>query len=94
MSELDMMSLLGKVAGSEAMKKMAELTPLSKSLGLDEKAVDDLIPVVCRYVAAHQAIGKEKEAMDFLVKALDAAMGFAPEMSKMLGIPMPEGSTP
>jgi hypothetical protein len=77
-------AFLSKILNTPSIKKMGEATKLAKDLGLDEKLVDLLIPVLCRFVIAHQSKGKLKEAADFVAHVVASAADFAPDLVDVL----------
>jgi hypothetical protein len=79
-----LMGLLGQLAGSPAMRKMAELDALAKQHGLDPASVELLVPVLCRFIISHQAIGKLQEATEFAARVMASAADFGPELAEVL----------
>jgi hypothetical protein len=79
-----LMGLLGQLATSPAMRKMAELEARAKQNGLDPASVDTLVPALCRFIIANQALGKLQEASEFAAHVMASAADFGPELVDVL----------
>ncbi len=57
---------------------------MAKDLGLDPKLVDALVPVLCRFVIAHQSAGKLKESSEFVAHVMASAAEMAGDLVGIL----------
>ena len=79
-------ALLGQVAASPSMRKMAELDQVAKKHGFDPGLVEALVPAVTRFIIDAQAKDKLGDAAEFVAQVMASASEFGPEMARLLEI--------